>query len=331
MESADKFKGLDVGTSRLVLATMAGETPNYKQQLNAFVSFPFTKMADMTLKEEDILHVVEGPQILAFGNRCDEFANMLGGTTRRPMATGLLNPQEPQNLEVTRLLLEHLCGQAQKGEKLCFSVPNSPDSTGSDVVYHEESVAEILRDLGYETSTVNEGQAIVFATLNDSQFTGIGMSFGGGLCNICVSYLGVPVASFCTTRAGDYIDYKTAAAIGETPTTVRLYKESDEFVLDEHRSARLDRALEIYYGNVIKHAVERLEEELATTKRLPKLAEPMPVVVAGGTAEVKGFDKLLRRAIKAADLPIEISMVERAKSGMNTTAKGALLSAMLNM
>ena len=331
MESADKFKGLDVGTSRLVLATMAGETPRYQQQLNAFVSFPFSKMTERTLKEEDILHVVEGGKILAFGDRSDEFANMLGGTTRRPIASGLLNPQEPQNLQVTRLLIEHLCGTAQRGEKICFSVPNSPDSTGSDVVYHEESVAEILKDLGYETSSVNEGQAIVFAALNDSHFTGIGMSFGGGLCNICVAYLGVPVVSFCTTRAGDYVDHKTAAAIGETPTTVRLYKESGEFALDGHPSGRLDRALAIYYGDVIKHAVGRLEQELATTKRLPRLAQPMPVVVAGGSAEVKGFDGLLRRAIMAADLPIEISVVERASSGINTTAKGALLAAMLNM
>jgi hypothetical protein len=331
MEEVGLYKGLDLGTSRIVLATMAGELPNYERQLNAFVSLPFSKILESTLQQEGILHIVEGSRILAFGNRCDEFANMFGGITRRPMSTGLLNPEEPQGLKIIGLLIEHLCGAAKKGEKICFSLPTSPDSTGNDLVYHEESVREILEDLGYEVTSVNEGQAIVFAELKDSHFTGIGISFGGGLCNVCLAYLGMPVVSFCTTRAGDYIDQKVAAAIGETPTTVRLYKESNEFSLGGRLSGRIDHALAIYYRNVIREVVRRLEEELAATRRLPRLTRPIPVVFAGGTAEVKGFQAKLRGAIMDANLPIEISKVERARSGMNGTAKGTLLAAMLNM
>ena len=77
--------------------------------------------------------------------------------------------------------------------------------------------------------------------------------------------------------------------------------------------------------------VEALQRELLETKRMPKLVLPVPVVFAGGTASVKGFGPLLEAAIREARLPLEISEVKQAKGALNTTAKGSLLAAMLNM
>lgn len=328
--AADRCKGLDMGTSTIVLATMEGEQPVYKRQLNAFVSLPFSSITESTLEDEQILHVAEGSKLLAYGNRSDEFGNIVGGATRRPMHTGLLNPDEPQNLDIIRLIVEHLCGPAKKGDRICFSAPSSPDGTGGDLVYHEESVRDVLEALGYEATVVNEAQAVVFAELQDSDFTGFGMSFGGGLCNACFSYLGVPVLSFCILMGGDYIDQHAAAAIGETPTTVRLHKESDQFVLNGRSSSRMDRALTIYYRHVVKALAGKLAEELAGTRRMPSVVTSAPVIFAGGTAEVKGFQAMLKAAITEVDLPIQISDVRKARSGRNATAKGALLAAMLN-
>ena len=247
------------------------------------------------------------------------------------MDTGLLNPREPRNLQVIELAVRELIGPASGDERISYSIPSAPEGREGELTYHEEALREVLEDLGYTAASVNEGLAVVYTALKESDFTGIGMSFGGGLCNVCVSFLGMPVLNFCTTHAGDYIDLKAASVIGETPTTVRQHKESEDFDLGERPPTAMDRALAIYYKDVIKTVVEALKLELLETKRMPKLVLPVPVVFAGGTAAVKGFGPLLETAVREAQLPLEISDVRQAKGALNTTAKGSLLAAMLNM
>lgn len=327
-------KGLDLGTSRIVLSALNGQKVNFIPQLNAFVEIPHTKMTERMLEQEDILHRVERGHIYAFGNRADEFAKFLNGDSRRPMQNGILNPAEPKNLEMVELLLQHLCGEAESGEKLCFSVPSPPPGRESDLIFHERSVQSILERLGYQTQSVNEGLAIVYSELKDANFTGIGMSFGGGMCNICVAYLGLPVLTVATTRAGDYIDQSAASVTGETPTTVRWHKENSResgFSLDRADGNAIDRALSVYYADVMEAAAAALQAAMAQSKRLPRFTHAIPIVCAGGTTLAGEFLPRLRSVIAKAELPVEIGSIHAAKDPINATAKGALVGAMLNM
>lgn len=321
--------GLDLGTSRIVLARMDGDEPAYSSHLNAFVSLPSTKMNRTMLERENIYCQVSDDEILAFGNRVDEFANILGGDTRRPMQSGLLNPREPKNLEVMRLMLGRICGKAQPGQRICFSVPSAPENGDTDVIFHEQSIQTVLEELGYDVRSINEGLAVVLAELVNNDFTGIGISFGGGMCNVCVAYLGLPAIVFATTRAGDFIDYSAASVTGETPTTARLHKESDDFSLLRPDGTSLDQAIAIYYREVIQTAVLTLERTLAKSRRLPPFRSAVPVVYGGGTAMVDGFGEELKKAFGRVKLPILIKDIRQAESGMNATAKGGLLASLL--
>jgi hypothetical protein len=323
-------KGLDLGTSRIVLATLTGEEVNFNPQLNAFVDLPYSRMTEQMLAREHILYLVEGSHIYAYGNRSDEFAKFLDSDARRPMCGGLLNPTEPKNVLMIELLLEQLCGKASGDEKLCLSVPSAPLDRASDLIFHQRSVQAICERLGYRAKTINEGLAVVYSELKDANFTGIGMSFGGGMCNICVAYLGLPVLTLATSRAGDYIDQSSASVTGETPTTVRLYKENG-FILDSDAVGSIDRALSVYYLDVIESAVTGLENAMAESKKLPSFPRPIPVVCAGGTTMVRNFLPRLKASFEGADLPIRISDVYLAKDPLNTTARGALVGALLNM
>ena len=327
----EEFRGLDVGTSRIVLARPNGERPTYNVQLNAFITLPYAKMTEKMLVDEGIYHRVNGEEIIAFGNRVDEFANMLGGDTRRPMKTGVLNPGEPKSKEMMALALEEMCGKAKKNAKICFSVPSAPPEGQSELIFHEHVIKDVLVSLGYQAEAVNEGMAIVYAELADDDLTGIGMSFGGGLCNVSVAYLGLPILSFSTTRAGDYIDQSAAKVTGQTPTTVRLHKESSMFKVGMEGANGLDQALTIYHRDIIQHVVERMTEELNTSQRLPRSLRSLPLVFGGGTAMVKGFEAELKRALQNIALPLDIAEVRQAKTTSNTTAKGMLLASMLNM
>ena len=112
--SQQAVKGLDLGTSRIVLATLNGENVDFNPQLNAFVDIPYSKMTEQMLSREHILHQVEGPISTSTATAPTNSPNSSMGDTRRPMQSGLLNPTEPKNLQMIELLLEPLCGKAAR-------------------------------------------------------------------------------------------------------------------------------------------------------------------------------------------------------------------------
>jgi hypothetical protein len=94
------------------------------------------------------------------------------------------------------------------------------------MTFHEKTLRQIIGDLGYEAHCINEGLAVVYGELEDSNYTGIGVSCGGGLCNVCLSYLSVPVLSFSVPKAGDFIDLNASQISGERANRIRLAKEA---------------------------------------------------------------------------------------------------------
>ena len=60
--------------------------------------------------------------------------------------------------------------------------------------------------MGYNAKGINEGLAVVFAELERENFSGIGISCGGGMCNVALAFMSIPVMTFSINKAGDYID-----------------------------------------------------------------------------------------------------------------------------
>src|SRR6201999_3269278 len=94
------------------------------------------------------------------------------------------------------------------------------------ISYHEASMKLILRDLGYIPTAIAEGLAVVFGELGGSNYTGIGVSCGSGLCNACLAVLSVPVLTFAVPKAGDFIDEHAAVVTGDLATRLRVLKEN---------------------------------------------------------------------------------------------------------
>ena len=87
-------------------------------------------------------------------------------------------------------------------------IDNFMDQTGDpidsdlSVAYHRDLFDAVLRSLGYKPSHIIEGHAVTFAELGEEDFTGIGISCGGGMFNICVAYKSMPALYFSTARSG---------------------------------------------------------------------------------------------------------------------------------
>ncbi|HSW50449.1 MAG TPA: hypothetical protein VLH09_09755, partial [Bryobacteraceae bacterium] len=152
--------GLDVGTSRIVVASRTEQEYAYRGHLNAFVAVPHTKMTARTLKKEGILHLVKDSEILIYGNESERFADLFHLEARRPMSGGMLNPGEPQSLDLIRHIFEAVVGEGGGGAlRVCYSVPAPPLGCESQITYHEAVLGELLGELGHEARSVNEAMA----------------------------------------------------------------------------------------------------------------------------------------------------------------------------
>jgi hypothetical protein len=319
--------GLDVGTSRIVTARQINHEIKYATQLNAFVSIPYSKMSESALQKEGVPHSVDGAEILVHGNESERFADLLNKDIRRTMIRGVLNPDEPDNVKLIREITASLTGKGEKGQKLCFTVPAAPLGAEDNLTYHEATLRQVLSDLGFAATSINEGLAVVYGEMESTNYTGIGISCGGGLCNVCLSYLTVPVVSFSIRKAGDFIDSSAASVTGERPNRIRILKEQS-FYMNGHFETKLQQVLSVYYDDMIQALVAALRNTFQSARNVPKLTRPIPLVLSGGTAIPKGFKERFETILRAGDFPIDLSEVRMASDPLTTTAKGALVAAL---
>jgi hypothetical protein len=323
--------GLDVGTSCVVVAERSDEDFKFQSQLNAFVAAPFSKMTERMLKKERIPHLVEGAEILIYGNESEKFADLFHLETRRPMNRGILNPGEPDGLTLIRRIVQSLTKDADReGRTLRFSVPAAPLGCEENVTYHEAALCQLLGELGYEAQGINEGLAVIYAELEKSNYTGIGISFGGGLCNVCLAYLSAPLFSFSTAKAGDFIDSSVASVSDELANRVRITKESS-FRFNGHLADKVQQALNVYYLDMIQAVVAGLRKAFSNSLNVPKLGRPIPIVLSGGSVLPDGFRDCFEKSLSETELPVNISEVVMASDPVNATAKGALVAALSEM
>lgn len=321
--------GLDVGTSRVVAIREVEGQRTARAELNAFLSIPWSGMAEASLRRESIPFLVRHGEIVVIGNESARLGDLLGRELRRPMTRGMLNPEEPESLELIRAILRTVLEpDVTAGARVRFSVPSPPLAGGSTLTFHEASLRQILEDLGYpDASGVNEGVAVVYSELCDSNYTGIGVSFGGGLCNVSLAYLSVPALSFSLPKAGDFIDSSAAAAAGELVNRVRLVKE-ELFHFNGNYPDKIQQALAVYYDDMIHAVAAGLREAMQNCRSLPRFGRPLPLVLSGGGALPEGFRERFEKALLQARLPVPVSEIRLARHPLAATAEGALAAAL---
>jgi hypothetical protein len=320
--------GLDIGTSRIVVARLNDKQYEYAVQLNAFIVLPYSKLTESLMVQANVFHEVRGQEIIVAGSDAERFAEVFHVETRRPMFKGLLNPSEPHSLSVVQRIIARLAGRAAtEGQKAYFSVPAPSEDGEGILVYHGESIRQILLGLGYDARPITEGLAVVFGELSSSSYTGIGISCGSGLCNICLAVLSLPVISFSLSKAGDFIDSQAALATGEVANRLRIQKEQS-FRFNGFSSDLVHNALSVYHDEVIRNLVEGLCTRIASVRNLPKFDQSLRVVLSGGTAMPKGFLEHFERALRSSSFQVPISDVWVAADPLFSTAKGALIAAL---
>ena len=320
--------GIDIGTSHIVVAQNKNNYVETIQELNAFFTVPNAKFAKDILNQNEVTYYENESKFYIFGYSSESFANMFNVNTRRPMSKGFLSPNEDVGLSVIQATANSLIQKPKNfGETICFVIPGGPLSNGNgSVVYHESVLKKFLTSMGYSPISINEGMAVAISELSEDDFSGIGISMGGGMCNVCLSYLSFPVITYSIQMAGDYIDEMTGTSVGEPATKVKVIKE-EELDLTKEPKDRITTALHIFYDELIFRLLDSLQRVLTSSENIPKINAPIPIVLSGGTAMPKGCRDKFEKMLGNVGLPVEISSVRLAEDPLNAPAKGALIMA----
>jgi actin-like ATPase involved in cell morphogenesis len=319
-------KGLDVGTMNILSAQQEGSETVFVQQRNSFVEIEYSDMAEQMLSRSEVLHIRKDDEVYIVGDDALNFANIFNKETRRPMQHGILSSDEKSAIPMIKLIIEQVVGEPNHGgERLFFSTPADPIDSEISTLYHQKTLESILGDQGYDPEPINEGMAVIYSELADRNFTGLGISFGAGMTNVCLAYYAVPVMRFSIARGGDWVDEQAAQATGTPVDKVTATKE-DDFELDFRTDVGgIEGALSIYYENLLDYVIENIQRE--TDEEDVEEGLDVPVVVTGGTSSPDGFEELFEEHLDEAEIPFSISGVSRAEEPMYSVASGALVAA----
>ena len=322
-------KGLDAGTAFIYCAQKNGPQVSFKSQRNAFFDIEAGDFSKDILKRSNVKYIRKADKFYVVGDDAMKFANIFAKNTRRPLQSGVISAQEEDALPIVELIIKNTLGaHRHKYETVYYSVPGNPVDADFNTIYHENILASMLKRWDYTPKPINEGLAVIYAELTEDNFTGIGISLGGGMANVCFANLSVPVFSFSVARAGDWIDSEVARVTNETMSRVTYLKETSlDLSKPEEEMSKIEHALSIYYRYLLEYILGHIKREFSANAKIPRLETPVPMVVSGGTAMPKGFLGLFKEIVHKTALPIQIGEIRLAANPLTSVAKGALVAA----
>jgi len=322
-------KGLDVGTAFIYCAEKQGNKIVFRTQRDAFFDIEYSDFTKEMLNKSKVNYIQKEEKLYVVGNEAIKFANIFNKNARRPLSKGIISPSEREALPMVELIIKSVIGEPRyKGEPVYYSIPGPPVDADFNIVYHEKVVHGFLAKLGYTPKSINEGLAVVFSELDKDGFTGIGLSFGGGMVNMCLSYMSVPIFTFSVSKAGDWIDQQVAMAVDETASRICAIKESSLDLTKYTGLSKIETALSIYYDNLIEYVLQNIKREFGRTKKMPRIDKPIAIVLSGGSALPKGFLNRLKGILAKVRFPLEVGEVRVASEPQYSVVRGALIAAM---
>jgi hypothetical protein len=330
MTSSEKVNagiGCDIGTMNIVGArrTSSGQIIT-KRVRDAFIDLPLEHKRMLKLSNTSFAEL-DG-RLVVVGDAALETANLLNKDARRPMAGGVISAGELDAQRIIALIMQEVLGPPSlKDEKCCYSVPAPAiDVLGSNTLYHSAIIGKVLQELGYSPEPANEAMAVIYSECVKENFSGLGISYGSGMTNVCLSYNAMSAFEFSLGRGGDWVDAGAARAVGTTAARICSIKESgvDINLVNDSREVE---AISLFIQNLIDYTIDKIIETFQRKKGEIHISKPLPIIVSGGTSLATGFlDKFKERfELYKPKFPIQISEIRHATNPMTSVATGLLL------
>ncbi len=328
---------MDCGTYNLITARRTDDgNIAYKREVNAFIEMPIENRFVFNMMKNAGVPLIEREEVgvaYALGEAAVEIAYTMNQVNlKRPMKDGCLNPKEKYAQQIMSIMMHSLLGELTcDNETLYYSVPANAINEETDAEYHSkilEAVFKAFKDKNgkiVSAHPINEGLALIYAELHEKQWTGIGVSLGAGMVNLCFAKFGAPIFDFSIVNSGDWIDKMAAKATGETSAYIN--KEKEKVDLSKDQDSLVGRAIQMQYQIMIQKTVKQIKLGLEKTENDARGDKPIDIIIAGGTSSPVGFDDMFKKAVEGAKLPIDIGDIIRPENPLYSVSKGCLIAA----
>lgn len=317
--------GLDAGTMNFVAARRVGKNVKTTRLRDAFLDLPPENKRMLRLSNTS--YVEMSGRLLVVGDEALSTANLFNREARRPMAGGVISAGELEAQGVIGVMVKQLLGDPiSPMEKCCYSVPApAVDVPDSDITYHKAIIGKILSELGYDPDPINEALAIIYSECGSENFSGLGISFGSGMTNVCLSYNAMSALEFSIRRGGDWIDRGASLAVGTTAAKACALKEKGIDITSPN--GREEEAVALYVRELIDYALNSIKDHFHKIRNEILIPHPIPLIVSGGTSLAGGFLNMFmsRFDLIRESFPVEISEIRLAKDPITAVSTGLLL------
>lgn len=331
--------GADMGTYHIVTCKRKDGNFIYKKEVNAFIEMPLDNRFVFNMMKNAGVPLIEDKESnvgYALGEAAVNMAYTMNQIElKRPMKDGCLNPKERHAQQIMNVMAHSLIGEIDEpNTKLYYSIPANAINQETDADYHSKVLQAMFKaytsEKGYKLDAhpINEALALVYAELGNKAWTGIGVSFGAGMVNLCYAIYGAPVFQFSLVNSGDWIDKMASKAIGEETTTYVNKEKMNADLTVENPETLVQRAIKAQYEIMIHHTVQGIKKGIEQAGAKARSENPVDVIIAGGTSMPKGFDVLFAKILEQAQLTnIKIGSVIRPEDPLFSVARGCLIAA----
>jgi len=331
-----EISGVDIGTMFICSASpKSNNTCEIKYKRNMFLPIDTDYLISNDINESGLDCIKqtnddgELETLYIIGEDAHILSKTLGKEPRRPMSAGVISSDEIDAVDVMTMMVKRLLSPDTK--HCVYSIPEqSVDIDTPPVIYHKRVFEKIFTTLGCTSEPINEALAVIYANCSDTNFTGIGISFGAGLTNICCAYKGTPTLKFAVSRGGDWIDNETSRSLGTSSSRVSAIKEkkldlSEAKPSGNKKEQRVKEALTFYYKELIEYVLHVIGEQFYDSSDGLDIDESIPIVISGGTSAPKGFLTLFSDIFNdIKEFPYDISEIKHAKNPLHAVAEGCL-------
>jgi hypothetical protein len=332
--------GLDGGTMFLVGSRRTAEGLKFISQRNCFLTIEQGDDVEEMLTSAGAKLIKINGNINVLGEDAIIFSNLLAGfgsdaSLKRPMKDGVLNSQEEASaISILQTLVHGVLGDPlDEGEVCVYSIPSNPLNSDKNNTFHTAMFRQILTRLGYTPMPVNEALAVIYAEnptmgVGDDEMpmSGIAISMGAGQVNVCMSVRGFPVIEFSLVGSGDYIDKQVSILSGQPVSIVTKKKEKDlDFDNIDYNDVVL-AGLDIHYTDLLTNIMKKFCKKFSESGKVYE--HPIEIILTGGTASPKGFEKKFQEVLGNMKLPFEVKNVKMSGDMLKTVSKGCLIKAL---
>lgn len=340
--------GLDIGTKNIILAYEKDGKKKIRHEVNGFMKVPRTDgFVKQMLVGSGVPYVEKDDNFIVLGKKAEELSYAFNRTLQRPMQDGVISGEEDEAMEIMAIIIHSIIGKLNDDAILYYCIPAGALNADTNVEFHDKIIEMIISQLDGECTinpyAINEARSLVIGQIEDK--TGIGISCGAGMVNVCYCLYGIEIFKFSLVGSGDQVDTESAKRFGydpnnpsgdykETPTSICKRKENKlkdkPFSLNECPKDSVGRSIWINYGILIESVIKGIIDGFKNNEEKARIDRPLPIVVAGGTSSPDGFIEYFKEIWSKMKVPFEIGEIERAEKPLYAVAEGCLIASQLH-